>query len=151
VHGLNVYLLRFWPGARVARVDPSPPARRNPMPGVTEVQAPLSRIADRNPRFVVANECYVWRYWARTLGGNEGRIVPATQREDAENSDATAFFQGLFEHRSSYSLAHESRVTSTLFPRVQMHASLGCPVFVFERDGLQSPQVDGGHGSGATP
>jgi hypothetical protein len=136
VHGLNVYLLRFWPGARVVRVDPSPPARRNPMPGLTEVQAPLSRIGDRDPRLVVVNECYVWRYLARNLGGSEGRIVPATQREDAENADATAFFRGLFDHRWPYSLAHESRITSTLFPRVHLHASLGCPVFVFERDRL---------------
>jgi hypothetical protein len=135
VHGLNVYLLRFWPGARVVRVDPSSPDRRNPMPGVTEVQAPLSRIAERNPRLVVVNECYVWRYWARNLGGSEGRIVPVTQREDAENADATAFFRGLFDHRLGYSLAYESRVTSEIFPRVHVHASLGCPVFVFERDG----------------
>jgi hypothetical protein len=136
VHGLNVYLLRVWPGARVVRVDPSPLERRNPMPGVTEVQAPLSRIADRNPRFVVVNECYVWRYWARSLGGSEGRIVPATQREDAENADATTLFQGLFDHRLPYTLVHESRVASEVFPRVHLHASLGCPVFVFERDGL---------------
>jgi hypothetical protein len=136
VHGLNVYLLRFWPGARVVRVDPSPLEHRNPMPGITEVQAPLSRIGDRNPHFVVVNECYVWRYWARSLGGSEGRIVPSTEREDAENADATAFFRGLFDHRLPYSLARESRVTSEVFPRVHLHASLGCPVFVFERDGL---------------
>ncbi len=134
VHGLNVYLLRFWPGAHVTRVDPSPVIQRNPMPGVTEVQAPLSRIEDRGPRFVVVNECYVWRYLERDLGGNEGRIVPRTQQDDAENADATALFQGLFHHRVPYRLAHESRVTSTLFPRIHLHASLGCRVFVFERE-----------------
>jgi hypothetical protein len=135
-HGLNVYLLRFWPGAHVTRVDPSPATRRNPMPGVTEVQAPLAHVVDRGPRFVVVNECYAWRYLERDLGGNEGRIVPRTQQEDAENADATALFQGLFHHRFPYSLAHESRVTSTLFPRIHMHASLGCPVFVFEREAV---------------
>jgi hypothetical protein len=136
-HGLNVYLARFPTGAgapKVVRVDPSPTDKRNPMPGVEEVQARLSAIGERRPRFVVVSECYVWRFMERDLGGSEGRIVPTTQRQSATDADATAFFQGLFRGRLGYHLARESRIRSERFPRYGLHASLGCPMFVFERD-----------------
>jgi hypothetical protein len=131
VHGLNVYLARF-SGVRVTRVDPLP--ARNPMPGVEEIEAPLSAVASRSPRFIAVNECYVWRYLERDLAGSEGRIVPSTQRTAATDPDATAFFQGLFHGRLGYHLAHESRIKSELFPRYHLHASLGCPMFVFEKN-----------------
>jgi hypothetical protein len=133
-HGLNVYLSRFPAQARTVRVGPDPADKRNPMPGVEEVQAKLEAIAERNPRFVVVNECYVWRYMERELSGNEGRIVPTTQLMSATDEDATALFRGLFRHTLGYHLARESRITSEVFPRYGLHASLGCPVFVFERD-----------------
>lgn len=136
-HGLNVYLARFpsGPGApKVVRVDPSPTDERNPMPGIEEVRAELSAIGERRPRFVVVSECYVWRFMERDLGGTEGRIVPITQRRSASDADATTFFQGLFRGRLGYHLASESRIRSETFPPYLLHASLGCPMFVFERD-----------------
>jgi hypothetical protein len=134
VHGLSVYQIRFRPGSRVVRVGPSPVDKRNPMAGVAEVQARLSDIADRRPRFVVANECFAgfYRGWAR--GGPDGRIVPTSMRRDDADADATRFFRGLFEGRLRYRLVHESRIASDVFPRVDLHASVGCPIFVFERE-----------------
>lgn len=140
VHGLNVYLARPTPNARVVRVGPTAPAKRNPMPGVEEVQARLSAIDERRPRFVVVNECYVWRYLhlphlelPRDAQHAHGRILPVTQDRDASDVDATTLFQGLFEGKFGYRIAHESRITSETFPRYELHASLGCPVWIFER------------------
>lgn len=138
VHGLSVYLLRFWPGARVARVASSPLEGRNPMAGVLEVQAPLSAIEARRPRFVVENGCFASHYLGN-VGGAEGRIVPASLRRDEVDDDATAFFHGLFAHRLRYHLAHESRPTHAVFEPVNLHASLGCPVYLFERDPASPP------------
>lgn len=132
VHGLNVYLLRFPPGRRVTRVGPTDPAKRGPIPGVEEVQAPLSAVAERRPRFIVVSGCYVWRYLERDVSYGGGRIVPPTQGRDMANADATAFFQGLFRGGHGYHLVHDAQLRA--FRRAEMHASLACPVFTFERD-----------------
>jgi len=134
VHGLNVYLPRFPSGLRVVRVGPTPPEKRGPLPGVVEVQAPLAAIADRRPRFVVVSECYAWRYLERDLGGDSGHIVPVRQKDIAHDADASSFFNGLFRGQLGYHVARESRIRSTLFPRRELHASVGCPVFTFERN-----------------
>lgn len=132
VHGLNVYLPRFQDlPARVVRVGPKPPAKRGPIPGVEEVQAPLSDIDARRPRFVVVSGCYEWRYLERDLGGDTGRIVPPTQRRDASDPDATRFFQGLHAHQLGYVLVLMTRIER--FRPTVIHGSLGCPMFVFER------------------
>ena len=132
VYGLNVYLPRFDPPLVPTRVGRDPVARRNPMYGVIEVQDDLANIERRHPRFVIANGCYFWRYMDRDLSSNDGRIVPKTQMRNAKDPDATALFQGLFAGKFPYHVAHESRITSTLFPRYEMHASLGCDVWIFE-------------------
>lgn len=131
-HGLNVYLLRFPPGPRVVRVGKSDPARRGILPGVEEVQAPLLDIEKRRPRFVVVSGCYVWRYLERDdLERRSGYVVPATQRADAADPDATTFFQRLFREELSYRRVHEARIRS--FEHSWIHSSLGCPMFTFER------------------
>jgi len=135
-YGLNVYLIRFAPSANVTRVGP-PEVHRNPMPGVQELEAPLVDIARRDPRYAVANECSFWQYFRDGGGPAEGRIPPQTLRRSAADADATTFFQGLFAHRWPYHLAHESRVRSRTFPRVELHASLGCPIYIFERDPIR--------------
>lgn len=131
-HGLNVYLPRFPPGPRVVRVGKTDPKRRGIIPGVEEVKARLGDIEERQPRFVVVSECYVWRFLERTdLESRTGHVVPATQRADAADPDATGFFRGLFRGDLPYRLVHESRIRS--FERSWMHSSLGCPMFTFER------------------
>jgi hypothetical protein len=146
VHGLNVYLARpthmARSGAKVVRVGPTPVDRRNPMPGIVEVQAKLSDVRERDPRFIVVNECYVWRYLhlphldlPREAQNAHGRILPKTQDRDASDVDATSLFTGLFEGRHGYHLTYEARITDKRLPRYELHASLGCPVWIFERDG----------------
>jgi hypothetical protein len=132
-HGLSVYMIRFPEGARVERVGPSPVDKRNPMAGVTEVQGPLSTIADRRPRFDVENQCFAGFFLGFSGGAADGRIEPTSIRRDDANADATAFYRGLFGGRLPYRLAHESRIRSTVFPNVDIHASVGCPMYVFER------------------
>jgi hypothetical protein len=130
VYGRNVYLLRLWPGAHAARVGPAE-EHRSPMPGIVEVEQPLMAIAERGPRFAVVNDCHVWPYFLPSTIP-QGRITPASlQRKE---TDAAMFFQGLFAHRLRYHLAHESRIRSERFPRYELHASIGCPIFIFERD-----------------
>ena len=138
VHGLNVYLQRFSDlpaGVRVARVGNTPANTRGPVPGVEEVQAPLMGVEQRRPRFIVVSECFVWRYLKRDLGPQQGRIIPPTQNRDAADADATQFFQSLFDGKLAYHHAHESRYESDIFLRAFMHASVGCTVWTFERNG----------------
>ena len=131
-HGLSVYQPRFPHGPRVVRVGKTDPKRRGIIPGVEEVRAPLGDIEQRRPRFIVVSECYVWRFLERNdLGSRTGHVVPATQRADAADPDATGFFRGLFHGDLPYRLVHESRIRA--FERSWMHSSLGCPMFTFER------------------
>ena len=133
-HGLNVYLPRFPAGPRVVRVGKNDPKRRGIIPGVEEVKAPLGDIEQRRPRFVVVSECYVWRFLERNdLESRTGHVVPATQRADAADPDATGFFRGLFRGDLQYHLVHEARIRA--FERSWMHSSLGCPMYTFERTG----------------
>lgn len=131
-HGLNVYLPRFPEGPHVIRVGKNDPKRRGILPGVDEVQASLSDVEERKPRFIVVNDCYVWRYLERDdMASTTGHVVPPAQRTDAADADATTFFRDLFHERLRYKLVHESKITA--FERSWMHSSLGCPMFIFER------------------
>lgn len=138
VHGLNTYLPRFPARARVARVGPTPTSARGPLPGVTEVQAPLLDVRARDPKWIVACGCYTWRFFERPdvdFDARSGRVVPSTQRADNADPDGTAFFRGLFAMRLGYHLVHDTAdVPPSIFPLVKLHASLGCRTFTFLRD-----------------
>ncbi|MDF2696102.1 MAG: hypothetical protein K0S65_4485, partial [Labilithrix sp.] len=96
-HGLNVYLPRFPDGPRVVRVGKTDPKRRGIIPGIEEVKAPVLEIEERHPRWIVVNECYVWRFLERNdMDSRTGHVVPSTQRADAADPDATTFFRRLF-------------------------------------------------------
>ncbi|AKV03499.1 hypothetical protein AKJ09_10162 [Labilithrix luteola] len=137
VHGLNTYLPRFPPQAKVVRVDHRPVDRRGPLPGVEEVRQPLTDIAKRNPRWVVASDCYVWRYLERPDIGflsSGGRMLPPTQALEAADQDATIFFRQLYGGQNGYHVADDAYVHEGLFPRVFLHASLSCRTVTFERN-----------------
>ncbi|MDB4944206.1 MAG: hypothetical protein JWP97_3740 [Labilithrix sp.] len=134
VHGLNVYIPRFRPGEHVIRVGPAPPQRRSPLPEVVEVQDALTNIGARKSHFIVVSHCYAWRYLKRDVRGDSGHVVPPVQRGEHDDPDPTTFFQDLWEGKLPYHLALEARVRSRIFPRAELHASLGCPVDVYERN-----------------
>ncbi|MCL2779196.1 MAG: glycosyltransferase family 39 protein [Polyangiaceae bacterium] len=137
VHGLNAYLPRFPAWAKVARVGSGPTTLRNPLPGVREVQAPLMNIAARRPRWIVVSDCYAWRFERSDdplLLATSGRIVPVTQKLDANNEDATRFFRELFGNTLGYHRVNDAQVKKGIFPAVYMHASLGCRTYTFERN-----------------
>jgi hypothetical protein len=133
VYGMNVYLPRFAPWMHVVRVGDEPLARRNPMPGVVEVDARYGDIESRRPRFVVVGEGFAWRYLIGVWGGADGRVQPLVHRENLADHDETAHFHRLFDHTGAYQTALHARYESALFPIVRMHGSLGAEVFVFER------------------
>lgn len=138
VHGLNTYLPRFPPQAKVVRVDHRPVDRRGPLPGVEEIRAPLTDIGKRNPRWIVVSDCYAWRYLDRPDIGflsSGGRMLPPTQALEAADQDATLFFRQLYAWQNGYHVADNADVPENgFFPRVFLHASLSCRTFTFERN-----------------
>jgi hypothetical protein len=134
IHGLNVYLPRFPKTARVWRVGHGPVDKRSPLPGVEEIQAPLSDVHERDPDFIVVSGCYVWRYLPRDIGARTGRIYPTTQHRDAADADATAFFKTLFEWQLGYHHVQWAHIEKTWFDPAEIHGSLNCPISVFQRN-----------------
>ena len=91
VYGLNVYMPRFPPQARVVRVGHEPVDRRNPLPGVEEVQDRFGRARERAPRFIVVSQGWAWRYLLDPRAwGAEGYILPPTQIATGNDQDGTA-------------------------------------------------------------
>jgi hypothetical protein len=135
VHGLNVYLPRFPAQARVIRVGHEPVNRRNPLPGVLEVQGDYGDAERRDARFLVVSEGWVWRYlidldeWT----AQSGKVLPKTQLQNSTEADGTTFFQGLVKGRRGFTRVHESKWTSTLWPRLDIHASTAREIWIFER------------------
>jgi hypothetical protein len=132
VHGLNVYLPRLPTNAIVTRVGPEPPNKRNPLPGVTELRDTYERTTVRRPKWVTISRCWAWRYLrAKEPAPIDGRVMPPTQAREMEEEDATSFFPEFFNQGKGYKLAHESLWPKTM-RRVDINASLGCDVFVYE-------------------
>jgi hypothetical protein len=135
LHGLNVYLPRIQPGPKFVRIGPTDPARRGPIPGLDEIQAPYASIALRQPKFIVISECWVWRYLPDIFVNTpDGRVQPKTQLLDAADQDATGFYGSLFAGVLPYRIAHTARFEHSFFRRHHLHGSVGCPVYTFERD-----------------
>jgi hypothetical protein len=132
-YGLNVYLPRFPPGAHVVRVGSSPPNKRSPMPGIEEVQAPYLEIDRRRPEYVVVSECYSWRWIQLFATPLEGRVIPKTMERLASDDDGVRFFNDLFVKKLGYDLVEISHFEHPIFRRVELHASVSCPMYVLER------------------
>jgi hypothetical protein len=62
IYGSNVELPRLPADAVIERVDVGPVDKRNPLLGVTEVQARFADIEARRPRFIVVPEFWSARY-----------------------------------------------------------------------------------------
>ncbi len=133
VYGNLVYLPRLPPQARVVRVDQRSIETRNPLPGATEVVAPFQDVERRKPRWIVVTESQVWPYLVDAADvARMGRILTPGQSA-AQRDPARAYFRDLVAGRAGYRVAHVSEWTSRIWPRVQIHASTGQRVHIFER------------------
>jgi hypothetical protein len=135
VHGLNVYLPRFPPEAKVIRVGHEPVDKRNPLPGVSEVQADYGDAEMRPSRFLVVSEGWVWRYlidldeWT----AKSGKVLPKTQLANSMEMDGTTFFQGLVKGKRGFVKVHASTWDSAVWPRLDIHASTAREIWIYER------------------
>ncbi len=132
VHGLNVYLPRLPPGRRAVRVGHTPVNKRNPIPGLEEVQAKLVDIDERKPEWVVVSECYTWRFFSEKIN-DEGRVRPVAQERDANDEDAFWMFARLFDLQHGYRWVHVSQWESNFWGKIDLHASVSCKNTIFRR------------------
>jgi hypothetical protein len=134
-HGLNVYLPRFPKDARVIRVGPEPVNKRNPMPGIEEVNDAFGNAEARAPRFIVVSEGWVWRYLLNPGEKLErGRVLPPTQIKTGSELDGSTFFQGLVGGQRGFHRVHASTWDSKIFPRLDFHASTSREIWIYERN-----------------
>ncbi|HVJ89538.1 MAG TPA: hypothetical protein VM580_07015, partial [Labilithrix sp.] len=132
-YGLNVYMPRMPSHARVIRVGPEPPGKRNPMPGIEEVQAPFGDARSRGARFLVVSTGWVWRYVERHGDLGFGRQRPPTVHRSVVDKDATDFFDGLLGGDRGFKLVHEAVYDNRVFPLVDPHGASGKLLWIFER------------------
>jgi hypothetical protein len=133
-YGNNVYLPRFPTRARVQRVGPEPLARRNPLPGVTEIQARFDGAAQRNPRFIVVQEGWAWRYLIDPEPElDEGRVFAPTQKATFADREGARYFWRLTRSLDEYGIAHVAKYRGKVFPQLDIHASTSREVWIYER------------------
>jgi hypothetical protein len=132
-YGLNVYLPRFPKEARVERVGPEPARGRSPLPGVTEVEDAWDGLHQRHPRWIVVSDAWVWHYLKDPPPEADGRILPQTQVEQAQDGAASRYFRALFGGRLGYRTARLFRWTSSVWPAVRIHASTAERIWILER------------------
>jgi len=133
VYGNLVYLPRLPPHARVMRVDQRPVETRNPLPGAKEVLAPFEDVEQRKPQWIVVTEPQLGPYLADAAEVERmGRILTPGQSA-AQRDPARKYFRDLVAGRAGYRVAHVSEWTSRVWPLVQIHASTGQRVQIFER------------------
>ena len=134
VYGTNAYLPRLPKDAQVTRVDVLPLSKRNPLPGVTEVESRFGDVEARHPRFIVVPEAWVWKYMN---GAPPPGLVLAPQHAAWQHDrDSTDYFHALHEERLAYRRAHVAAWSSTFWPRLDLHQSTGHEIRIFERKPL---------------
>ncbi len=134
-YGLNVYLPRFPEHARVIRVGPEPIDKRNPIPGVEEVQAPFENAPSREARWIVVGTGWVWRYLINPDPALlAGRKLPPTQHRSASDEAATQWFERLTLSLDAFVIAHESSYEpERVFPIMEIHGTTGRRIWIYER------------------
>lgn len=135
IHGKNVYLPRLPSDAVVTRVGRDPLSTRNPLPGVVEIQAPLSDVLDRAPRWIVVAQGWAGHVLsdARPEPDARGRVFAGTEIAVTGDADAVAFLHGLFDGRLGYAKVHVSTWTSRIWPRLDVQSSVSPSVWIFEQ------------------
>lgn len=133
-YGLNVYLPRFPEGRRVIRVGPEPLARRNRLPGVVEVEDAYDRAPQRDARFIVLSQAWVWRFLVKHPEIARGhRLSPTLERSVGEDA-STRFFLQLVQSEGEFVLVHYADYEhAKWFPIVDVHGDTGRSIWVYER------------------
>jgi hypothetical protein len=134
VYGNDVHLPRLPEDAVLTRVDSTPLAGRNPLPGLREVEDSFSNVEARKPRFILVSEFWAYKYLAlpEQLTA-KGRSVSGEQMANDRDQEARDYFRRLRDGLTAYRFAHVSTWTSSVWPRVDIHASLTRDVWIFER------------------
>jgi hypothetical protein len=130
-YGNNVYLPRFPPHARVERIDTTPTKGRNPLPDVRERQEAFG--AGRTPDVIVVSEFWASRYVYDRPPPPAGYQNQPDWEAKQRDEDARRYFRALFRGEGGYELAFLGTWTSTLWPRVDIHASTTRDVHVYVR------------------
>ena len=131
-YGLNVYLPRFPATAHVIRVGPEPVGKRNPMPGIEEVEAPFEQLEQRSARWVVVSTGWIWR-WFRGPMPDKGRLLQPTVERTVTDEPVTRHFRALLESRTAFPIAHESNYDDRVFPRMDVHGTSGRSIWIYRR------------------
>jgi hypothetical protein len=132
-YGLNVYLPRFPASSRVLRVGPEPVDKRNPIPGIEEVQGPFNQARARGARYIVVSTGWVWRYIARWPSYGPGRQKPPVFQRSTADKQATDWFDGLVAGDQGYKLVREFSYDDRFFRLVDVHGSSGKMMWIYER------------------
>ncbi len=150
-YGKLVYQPRFdvSPGApyRVTRIDTVPKNKRNPLLGVTELDAALGAVGERAPGFLVLQEGWVARYLPTSFEG--GRRVQLVRQRALADADATQFFRAAIAGKlPGYEL---ERLIEPAFPRwlsvlgqrpVKIHGSTGERIWLLRRSATNRASLE---------
>ena len=130
-YGQNAYLPHFPPGATVIRVDGKPLSRRNPLPGVREVQARFD--APRASRFLVVNDWWM-RHFTEPQSELGGYRTPSpVQAALYRDTAARRYFTALRDGRLPYRLAYRATPANGFWPQEHIHESLNEAILIYER------------------
>jgi hypothetical protein len=135
-YGLNVYLPRFPEDAHVIRVGPEPLDKRNPIPGIEEVQAPYADAATRRARWIVLPGAWVWRFriTPNVLQMTGSTLSPGQQQLMATEKTTSEYFEDLLASRGAFGIAHVSGYEPlALFPIIDVHGTSAKWVWIYER------------------
>jgi hypothetical protein len=134
VYDNNVHLPRLPAGIAAERVDVSPLAGRNPMPGLTEVRDRFSDVAARDPRWIVVSQFWAYKYLVEPqVLADLGQVLSPQQQATRLDADSSAYFHDLHEGRLGYRLVHVAAPSTTFWPVVDIHASLDREIWIYER------------------
>jgi 4-amino-4-deoxy-L-arabinose transferase-like glycosyltransferase len=139
IYGPNAYLPRLPAVARIVRVGPTALAKRDPLPGVAEVQGPIETAAARNPRFIVVSAFWASFYLKPDNPVGVGRAYAKSQQELLGQTAALDYVRNLVAGRLDYRLAHEAAYDASFWPAVHVHESTAETIDIYERNDLVAP------------
>ena len=130
IYDRNWILPRFPTGLTVLRVGMGEVTRRNPLPGVTELQQPYNHLLLRHPRFIIVSGNWLERYLP--VAPQQGRIRSPNQLADLHDKNARFYFDALVNGQLGYQMRHLSRPHTGIWPVAHLHDSLNEPLAIFE-------------------